>query len=453
MDRPSQIEFASTAGAPPDIPLDSGDGGNHHVPVHYSGGTGRRATIFAVLVAIGLVAIFLVRHTSNARESAMLAADLRNSAGQAIHVDVIHVQAAPGAKRLTLPGEAHPFFDSTVFARTSGYLSKYFVDIGDRVKEGQVLAMIETPELEDQIAAAKAKVQELQAEVHMAETAAVFAKTSFDRWQLSTEDGSVSVQERDQKRSELDSSLAKVEAAKAAVALAEADLRRLMTMDKFKAVTAPYDGTITDRRIDIGDLVTAGSTNNTTSLFSIAQSDQLRVLVDVPQSAAADVVVGMPATISFAGQQFTGHVDRTAETINLMSRTLRVEVLVANPRHILLPGTYLQVTFDFARSQPSLQVPSSSLVWRSSGPQVAIIGDDDCVKFHDVKIVRDSGDIVEIEGVNANDRVALNLGSQAASGERVQPHEVDRPSQSAPAHPAGGASSQPGVTAAISAPH
>jgi RND family efflux transporter MFP subunit len=337
----------------------------------------------------------------------MLAADLHEAAAQPINVDVVHVQSAPGEKRLTLPGEARPFADSTVFARTSGYLSKYFVDIGDRVKEGQVLATIETPELDDQIAAAKAKIQELKADVHMAETAASFAKTSFDRWQLSTEDGSVSVQERDQKRSELESSLAKVEAAQASVALAEADLRRLLTMDKFKAVTAPYDGTITGRQIDVGDLVTAGSTNNTTSLFSIAQSDQIRVLVDVPQSTAGNIVIGMPAAVSFGGRDFPGHVDRTAESINLTSRTLRVEVLVPNPKHVLLPGTYLQVAFEIHQSHSSLQVPSSSLVWRASGPQVAVVGDDDCVRFHDVKIVRDSGDMVEVEGVKAERRSSL----------------------------------------------
>jgi RND family efflux transporter MFP subunit len=424
----------------------AGAHGGHHVPVHYPGKTGARATLLAVSIVVAMIAVFLFRHISNARESDALAVNIHDAAGQPINVDVVHVQTVSGHTRLTLPGEARPFADSTVFARTSGYLSKYFVDIGDRVKEGQVLATIETPELEDQIAAAKAKIQELTAESHMAQTAATFAKTSYDRWQLSTEDGSVSVQERDQKRSELDTSTAKVEAAQASVALAEADLRRLLTMDKFKSVTAPYDGTITARQIDIGDLVTAGSTNNTTSLFSIAQSDQIRVLVDVPQSVAGDIVVGMPAASSFGGQDFAGHVDRTADTINFASRTLRVEVLVPNPKHVLLPGTYLQVTFEFNRTRPSLQVPSSSLVWRASGPQVAIVGNDDCINFHDVKIVRDSGDMVEVDGLNMNDRVALNLGSQAAAGEKVAPHDVDPPP---PAH---GPASTSGATAAIILP-
>jgi RND family efflux transporter MFP subunit len=420
------IESRSTQSATAPMPH-SEPGLAHHVPINYSSRTGRRAVVAAAAIAAGFLLLFLLRHTSNAREQLALTRDLQDTAAQAIAVDVVHVQHIAGQTHLTLPGEARPFANSTVFARTSGYLKKYLVDIGDRVKEGQLLATIETPELDEQIAAANARIRELNAEVHMAQTAAAFAKISYQRWDKSSEDGSVSVQERDQKGSELEAAVAKVEASQASVNTAEAELRRLLTLDKFKQVTAPYDGTITDRRVDIGDLVTAGSTNNTTSLFTIAQSEQMRVFVDVPQSAAADIAVGGSAVVSFAGQQFPGRVDRTAETINLVSRTLRVEVLVDNPKHILLPGTYLQVIFAFSRARPALAVPSSALVWRASGPQVAIVGGDDRVTFQDVRITRDSGDIVEVDGLTGSERVILNLGSQAASGEKVVAHEVDQP--------------------------
>jgi RND family efflux transporter MFP subunit len=406
-----------------------------HVPTRYSPNAGRMALLFAVAVLIALTAIFVVRRLSNGHQRMALIGELNAAAGRMVTIDVIHVRAAPAERTLTLPGEARPFVETTVFARTNGYVEKYFVDIGDRVKEGQVLATLEAPELDDQIIASKAKVDELKAEVHVAQTNSAFAKTSFDRWELSTQDGAVSVQERDQKKAELDSSLAKLEAANAEVALAEADLRRLTTLDKFKVVTAPFEGTITERQVDLGDLVTAGSTTNTTPLFTIAQSNQMRVLVDVPQVSANDVSIGMPATASVGGRRFAGRVDRTAEAINLSSRTLRVEVLIPNPTHALLPGTYLQVTLQFDRPQAPLQVPASALVWRPKGPQVAIITDDGVVKFADVTILRDSGDVVEVGGLHADQRVALNIGSQAVEGDHVNVRDVDLPPPAKPAAP------------------
>jgi RND family efflux transporter MFP subunit len=409
------------------------------VPTHFAPGAARRALIFAAVVAIALSAVFVVRRVWGAREQAALATDLKDAAARPVLLDVVRVRAAPAERDLTLPGEARPFVESTVFARTNGYVGKYLVDIGDRVKEGQVLAAIDTPELDDQIAASKAKVDELKAEVHVAQTATEFARTSYDRWQASTEDGAVSVQERDQKKAELDSSLAKLEAAKAEVALSEAELRRLTTLDKFKVVTAPFDGTITERQVDLGDLVTAGSTSNTTPLFAIAQSDRMRVFVDVPQASADDVTVGTLATAVAGGHEFTGRVDRTAESINLSSRTLRVEALVANPDHKLLPGTYLQVTLRLNRPATPLQVPSSALVWRTSGPQVATVQDDGRVKFVPVKITRDSGESVEVQGITAGQRVVLNIGSQAFEGDHVQTRDLDAPDAIHPVAPAAAA--------------
>lgn len=406
-----------------------------HVPTQFPARTGRRATVAAIMVLAGLAVIFLCRRYSNGREAAALNSELSQSAARPVELEVVRVKPGQAAQALTLPGEARAFVDSTVFARTNGYVDKYFVDIGDAVKEGQVLATLNTPELDDQIAASKAKVDELKAEVLVAQTNSEFAKTSYERWQLSTQDGAVSVQERDQKKAELDSSVAKLEAAKAEVALAEADLRRLTTLDKFKVVTAPFDGTITERQVDLGDLVTAGSTSNTTPLFSIAQFNQMRVFVDVPQDAADDVTIGMAATATAGGRQFVGHVDRTAESINLSSRTLRVEVLVPNPKRALLPGTYLQVTLQVNRPQAPLEVPSSALVWRPKGPQVATVGDDGRVRFVDVKITRDSGDSVEVQGLKAGERIALNIGSQAIEGDHVLTREVDPTPQPKPAHP------------------
>ncbi len=410
------------------------DAVHSHVPVQYPRHTGGKALLFAAVVAIALGALFAYRRSVNHREAAALDGDVHQAAAQLVNLEVVRVRSAAADRALTLPGEARPFRDSAVFARTSGYLAEYHHDIGDRVKEGELLATIETPELDDQITAAKAKIQQLKASVRVAQTQAAFAKSSFTRWEAAAPDGAVSVQERDQKKAELETCNAKVEAADAEVSLAEAEQSRLTTLDKFKRVTAPYDGTITERRVDVGDLITAGSGSSTMPLFRIAQSKQIRVFVDVPQSVASDVTVDMKAGVAFAGRQFEGRVARTADSINLGSRTLRVEVLVENTQHLLLPGTYLQVTFQFNRNRPLLQIPAAALVWRSSGPSVAVIDDGGQVKFRDVKIVSDSGDLVDVDGLTGNERIALNIGSQAADGERVQFHEAEVPAK--PATPA-----------------
>jgi RND family efflux transporter MFP subunit len=422
----------------------NGEAEHSHVPTHYPARTGRRTQIIAVAMVLGLAGVFVVRHISNAREAAPLEAEIQRAANQPAAVDVIHVKTGASDELFTLPGEARPFRDSTIYARISGYICKWSldadnkrcdwnVDIGDHVKEGQVLATIETPELDNQIAAARAKIKQLNAQVAVADTSTVFARLSFKRWAASSGDGAVSVQERDQKESELNSCVAHLEAAKAEVTLAEADLARLLTMDGFKQVTAPFTGTITDRRVDVGDLVSAGSTSNTTSLFSIAQYEQMRVWVDVPQAVASRISRGMTAAVLYGDREFPGHVDRTAETINLASRTLKVEVLVQNPGHELLPGTYLQVRFQFKRAHPPLQIPCSALVWKSSGPQAAVVDEEGKVRFVAVKIARDMGDLVEVEGLAANQRVALNIGSQVPEGGRVSAHVLDSPQASAPA--------------------
>ncbi|MGA2501010.1 MAG: efflux RND transporter periplasmic adaptor subunit, partial [Tepidisphaeraceae bacterium] len=360
---------------------------------------------------------------------AILAADMERAAAEPATVDVVHVQAAPAASTLTLPGEARSFYETTIFARTSGYLSKWLVDIGDKVKEGQTLALIETPELDDQMAAAKAKLQALKSEVHVAETAVTFARVSFERWEAAAPEGAVSGQERDQKKAELDSSVARLDAAKSQVALGEADVQRLTTLIGFKKVAAPFEGIITQRHVDVGDLVTAGSTSNTTSLFTIAQAGQIRVFVDVPQPAIPYIKVGMDvetSTREYPGRKFLGKVDRTSESVDPASRTLKVQVLVPNPDGTLLPGMYVYVSFQKTRSSPPLRVPAAALCFRTAGPQVATVMPDNTIEFRDVRITRDLGDFVEVEGSLAvNDSVALNAGNDIHHGDRVSPRDLD----------------------------
>lgn len=412
-----------------------------HVPIHYLPKTQTGITVAAVLIAIGLLLAFFIVHHRRASHDSALAGELDVLESRPVPLDVVEVTRASSRGILMLPGDARPFYETTIFARTSGYVSKWFVDIGDRVKEGQELASIETPELDDQLHESNAKLAQLNAEANVASTNAQFAKISYDRWQAAAPEGAVSAQERDEKKAELDSALAQLQASKAAVNLGEATVQRLRTLEGFKQVTAPFEGVITKRFVDIGALVTAGSTTNTTPLYTIAQSNQIRVFVDVPQASAPDIKVGMAGRATareLPGEVFCGVVDRTAGAIDEQSRTLKVELLVPNPKLTLLPGMYVEVKFESSRVDPPLRIPAAALSFGPTGPQVAKISDDGRLTVCPVTISRDMGDSVEIgTGLSDGDRVALNAGSQVSEGEKVDAHLIawnPAPPNAAPAH-------------------
>jgi RND family efflux transporter MFP subunit len=430
-----------------------------HVPVNFSRRTRGSVTLFAIVFAVGLLAIFLwVRH-SRATASAELQTDTTREIDRANPVDVVRVQRASAQGVLNLPGDAKPFYETTIFGRTNGYVSKWLVDIGDHVTENQILATIQTPELDDQLHESKANLAQTKAQANVAATNSQFAKVSYDRWEAAAPEGAVSQQERDEKKAELDSALAKLEAAKAAVNLGEAQVQRLETLEKFKQVVAPFDGVITQRFLDIGSLVTAGSTTNTTPLYTISQSTRMRVFVDVPQPVIQDIQVGMHATVvarELPGQIFTGVVDRTAAAIDPKSRTLKVEVLVPNPKLTLLPGMYVQTTFETSRKNAPLRIPAAALTFGPDGPQVAVVGEDHRLTFRPVTIGRDMGEVVEISsGLSENEMVALNVGSQVATGDQVdaRPVEVAPSTPSRPIVPKGSAGSAHSTAAASTADH
>ena len=303
----------------------------------------------------------------------------------------------------------------------SGYVARWIVDIGDRVKANQMLAMIDTPELDAQLEASQAQLEASKAEVKVKEADAEFAKTTYERWQGSPK-GVVSEQEREDKKARYAVSIAQLNAARARVVLDQANVDRLTYLTRFKQVTAPYDGVITERRVDIGDLVTAGSTANTSLLYGIAQSEKIRIFANVPQSVSADVGEGTAVQVTASehpNRIFEGKVTRTSKSIDMHSRTLRVEVDLPNDDLALLPGMYVQVAFHLNPTS-FVQVPASALLFRTSGPQVALIGSNGAVKFQDVTIARDNGNFVEIaSGLTAGDIVALNISNQIANGDRV----------------------------------
>ncbi len=398
------------------------------IPTSYGKGTGRMLAATALLLTAGLGGAYVYVNTIKASAQAELATATKAKVKEPPVVEAVTAVQAPPNQPLRLPGGTEGWYQSKIYGRVSGYITKWFADIGDRVKKDQVLAVIDTPELDAQLEASRAQLKASEAEVIVKEADADFAKTTFERWQGSAK-GVVSEQEREEKKAGYAVAQAKVKAAQAKVNLDKSNVDRLTFMTQFKKVSAPYDGVITERRIDVGDLVTAGSTSNTTPLFGIAQFDRIRVFANVPQGAAGDATVGTPAkvfTIGNSSQTFEGSVARTSESIDSKARTLRVEVDLPNPHLSLVPGMYVQVEFN-SKSRALVQIPAGALLFRSGGPQVAVIQPDSTIKFKDVQIGRDNGNTVEIEsGLADGDQVALNINNQIEDGSKVTVKENEK---------------------------
>lgn len=428
---PDSARASASPGAGAAPSSGNGDHSDHHVPTHFHHRTGPKVIVAAILFVLiaGAVIAFVIHVRLN--EERNLSDAVKLAAETHVALDVVHVKHGHAENEFTLPGDARAFYETTIFSRINGYVNKWYVDIGDKVTMGQTLATIATPELDDQLNEAKAKVGQLKAEANVAKATANFAKVSYDRWKAATPEGIVSQQESDQKKSELDSSQAKLEAAQAAVRLGEASLQQLQTLESFKVVTAPFNGIITNRHIDIGALVTAGSTTNTSPLYTVDQSDRIRVFVDVPQTVSPLIRTGATADARVSelpDHTFTGIVERTSAAVDPRTRMLTVEVMVANPELRLLPGMFVQVTFHVPRAGSPLQTPAAALSIGPKGARVAVIDSSNTLNFVPVVTGRDLGDVVEIvSGLHENDVVALNVGSQAIDGDKIDPHFIDNP--------------------------
>lgn len=387
----------------------------------YRPGTGRKLQIFAGAVALALLVGFFIVHRNKSADESVLEKSTASAAARAPAVDVVTVTTPASTEPLTLPGETAAWYESTIYARVSGYVGTWSVDIGDRVHKGQVLATIETPELDAQLLAARARLRSAEALVKVRQAQASFAQSTYERWRDSPK-GVVSEQEREEKKAGFDSANAQLNAAQADVNLDQAEVDRITAFEQFKQVTAPFDGTIVERRIDIGNLVTADSTTNTTPLYRMTQNSPIRVFVDVPQSAVDQMKVGVAARISTGGlsnHAVDGKITRTAQAINSQARTLHIEVDLPNEDGSLVPGMYVQVGFQLP-AVGRFQVPAAALTFSADGPHVAVVGADGRVAFRKVTIARDDGKVVELgSGVSLGDRVVLNISSQIADGQEV----------------------------------
>ena len=368
-------------------------------------GLGKIVKIAFVLVLIGLAIGLVPRWYARRAQAAQEKADSVST------VSLISPTVSKPDFSTPLPAEVQPYIQASIHAQASGYLKEWYADIGDTVTNGQLLAEIETPELDQQILQA-------QAELDQAKAALDLSKITADRWVELLKTASVSEQETAEKTSDL-------ALKKAAVESADANLQRLKQLKIFDSVTAPFTGTVTLRNTDIGQLITA---NSGPALFQMAQVNPLRVYVEVPQPLIHAIAPGQTAQVTFQelpGKVFNAKVSRTAGAVDPASRTLQVELLADNSHGEILSGSYAQARFgEIPSTVPVLDIADNALIFRAQGMQLAVLGADNRVQLRSVTLGRDFGNTVEVlSGLNADDRVINNPPDSIADGEQVQPAE------------------------------
>jgi RND family efflux transporter MFP subunit len=324
-------------------------------------------------------------------------------------VAVIHATPLNADSGLVLPAALQAFVEAPIYARTNGYLKKWYKDIGSNVKQGELLAEIDTPEIDQQLSQARADLSTAQANVDL-------SKTTAARYQDLIKTDSVSKQE-------VDNAVGDYSAKKAMVQSAEANVKRLEDLEAFKRVYAPFTGVITKRNVDPGMLINSGNGGAAQELFDLAQLDPIRAFVAVPQTFSSSVRTGQHACIELAemsGEKFCGQVARTADSIDPATRTLRTEVDVPNPSGKLFPGAYAEVHFDVKTTGNLLSLPVSSVLFRPDGTMVAVVGSDNKIQLKRIVIGRDYGTTVEVlQGLDASDSVVDNPPDSMEAGQQV----------------------------------
>jgi RND family efflux transporter MFP subunit len=325
-------------------------------------------------------------------------------------VNVAHPKQGAPQTEIVLPGNMQAFTDSPIYARTNGYLKKWYLDIGGRVKAGQLLAEIETPEVDQQLQQARSQLNTAKANFNL-------AQITSNRYQELK--GTDSVAQQD-----VDNALGSERANAATVSAAEYQVRYLEQLESFKNIYAPFDGIITARNTDVGHLINSGAGTPAAEMFHIAAIHTLRVYINVPQQFSPAAKTGLPATLTlqeFPGRQFKGKLVRTANAIDLATRTLLVEVDVDNPTGELLPGAFTEVHLAVPSGAPTFILPVSALIFRAQGLQVGVVKDGNHAQLANIILGRDFGSEVEVvSGIRTDDQVIINPPDSLISGEEVR---------------------------------
>jgi RND family efflux transporter MFP subunit len=380
-----------------------------------------RIGLIALLAALAIAAFGISQRRSHEAEVRQWTQE------QAVPtVAVITPRAGASTQHLVLPGTVQAWFEAPIYARVNGYLKKWNFDFGAQVKKGDVLAEIETPDLDAQLAASEAKLNSARAVVKVREAEEQFAQSTFQRWRDSPK-GVVSVQEQESKLADYNSAKARLVSAQAEVAADQGDVDRLRTMSNFKNITAPFDGIVTARETDVGALINAGSGTGGGSgpeLFRVADVHMMRVYVQVPQQLSAGIKAGLTAELQlpqYPNKSFKAAVATTSSAINTNARTLLVELHADNPDGELQPGAYVQADFELPSDPNIVRIPTSALVFREHGMEVATIGTDDTIALRPIKLGRNLGTDVEVvQGLTLSDRLVNSPPDSLATGDKVR---------------------------------
>ena len=390
-----------------------------------------------VALCLMLLAVGIVPRMRNSRALAAAAENVRNAIAS---VRIVRPQAASDTG-LTLAATTQAIQDSVIYARTSGYLTRRRADIGDRVKAGQILAEIESPEIEQQLRQARADLVQTEKNRDLQIANLELAKLTMDRYKAADAEKAVAVEAVDQSVAAHRTAQAALAAAEASVESNRANVQRLIALTSFQRVVAPFNGTVIQRNVDVGALITAGSpvdntavapsnlTGAPTGLFEIAQIENLRVFVNVPQAFAPNVRVGLPVHVVVRGQQeapIAASVTRTAGALDPGTRTLLTQVDIPNPSGRLLPGMFVYVAFTIAPFGTRWRVPATAVIIDAQGTRVATIGPQHTIRFQHVTVGRDFGESIEIQaGLDGNATIVAQPTVSLREGQVVRPIDAN----------------------------
>jgi len=354
------------------------------------------------------------------QERVALAAETEGAQDSALRVQVVLPKPASSTRALVLPGSIRPLQETTVYPRASGYIRKWYRDIGDRVKTDELLATIDMPELEQQLMQAKAQLAQAEASQVQAKASSEYSARNLTRYETLTPAGLTSQQELEKQRAQAEVDAANVGVAKANVDAQRANIERLMQLKSFGRVTAPFAGIVTSRSVETGALVSAG---NSTPLFRITATNPVRIFAEVPQNVASAVRIDSTAQVTvreFPGRKFTGIVSRTAGALDSATRTMTTEVRVPNPDNDLLTGMYVEVALSLPTARKTYEIPATALLNDAAGLRVAVVKSDNTVHLVQVGMERDNGATLEIaSGLEGVERIIRLVNAEITEGRRV----------------------------------
>lgn len=377
-------------------------------------------TVTVALLALAALGAYVIHRALHRSEALQEAAGGEETT---LAVRVVEVRRSAREQELTLPGTTLADQQTSLYARINGYLKSFAFDLGDVVKKGQLVAEIDSPEVDQQLRQARATLGVAQAALLQAQANQDLAKVAADRWASLVKEKAVSQQEADEKRLTLVAREADGEAARAMIRAQEANVKRLEELSSFKTIVAPFDGVITARNVEIGTLVSEGSGTGARELFRMVQNSSLRLHVPVPEAFVPAVKPGMETSLAFgaySGRVFKGKVSRISGAVDAASRTLLVEIRIPNDDGKLMPGMYAQVTFRLSREGAPLLMPSTALLVRPEGTIVAQVGKDQVVHYRKITVGRDFGTDIEIvSGLEEHDLVMANPGTLIREDQKV----------------------------------